>query len=192
MCHSNCPFSIATPGYIWTELLSAPLRILLFHYTRKQPFKCHHIRHCHPLKCSPLCKDSHQSLTLKAPQMKTATPRTQTWRKGRSGRERVKSNQMTRTPDRRLPARHSRKRAQHRSGGPSRTTWPAEARCEPSGPPSLLPARTRYPFGPWQQHKDSTQCRIFRWLLWSRDGKKLELTVLGNRWSMVKFFLVSA
>lgn len=36
MCHSNCPFSTATPGHIWTELLYALLHILLSHHTRKQ------------------------------------------------------------------------------------------------------------------------------------------------------------
>lgn len=36
VCHSNCPFSAATPGHIWTELLYALLHILLFHHTHKQ------------------------------------------------------------------------------------------------------------------------------------------------------------
>lgn len=147
VCHSNCPFSITTPGHVWTELLlNAMPQILLFHYTRKQHLKespkCHHIRHYRPLKHFSHCARTrtnhirwklHKRKQLQHGEEKSATRAAAGEREGEE-------------------ETYARSKVQYPVVGAysaARRATEARAHCEPSGPSSLLPMKTRITLPLW-------------------------------------------
>lgn len=159
VCHSNCPFSTATPGHIWTELLYALLHILLFHYTRKQ-----HLREPqmppHKALSPAEMLSTVQGLASITYAESSTNENSYTENKNvpqgpQQEREGGEQEDYTYARSKALypvvrPTWYSMKRNLVPQWGPSRPTWPTEAHCEPRGHLRCRPweLAQRCPFGP--------------------------------------------